>query len=123
MKRGDKTEMVTAEDLLKNTVLYKVSHHGSHNATVKDKGLELMTHPDLVAMIPEKEKSYNGILYKPLIDRLRKLCKGRVVISADENFPPEDLRDKRPRELSSAEWKAFKADLDVKPLYVEYTVR
>ncbi|MBS0264518.1 MAG: hypothetical protein JSS02_21465, partial [Planctomycetes bacterium] len=58
VKRDGKTETVTAQDLLANTVLYKVSHHGSHNATVKEKGLEMMTHPDLVAMIPEKEKSY-----------------------------------------------------------------
>ena len=123
MKRGDKTETLNAEDLLKNTVLYKVSHHGSHNATVKDKGLELMTHPDLVAMIPEKEDSYNGILYQPLMDRLQQLCKGRVLVSADVNFPPEDLVKKRPPELSSAEWKSFKDDLTVKPLYIEYTVR
>jgi hypothetical protein len=123
VKRGDKTETVTAEDLLKNTVLYKVSHHGSHNATVKDKGLELMTHSDLVAMIPEKEKSYNGILYQPLIETLRKRCKGRVLISADAKFPPEDLVKKLPPELSAAEWKAFKADLTVERLYVEYTVR
>jgi hypothetical protein len=123
VKRGDKTETITAKDLLKNTVLYKVSHHGSHNATVKDRGLELMTHPDLVAMIPEKEKSYNGILYKPLIDRLRKLCKGRVLISADVDYPPEDLLTKRPPELPAAEWKSFKADLTVERLYVEYTIR
>lgn len=122
-KRGNKTETITATDLLKNTVLYKVSHHGSHNATVKDKGLELMTHPDLVAMIPEKEKSYNGILYKPLLDRLRQLCKGRIVISADAKHPPENLLKTRPPELSSAEWKSFKDDLTVEKLYVEYTVR
>jgi hypothetical protein len=123
VKRDGETITVTAEDLLKNTVLYKVSHHGSHNATVKHQGLELMTHPDLVAMIPEKERSYNGILYRPLVERLRKLCKGRVIISADKDFPPEDLLANRPQELSSTEWLAFKADLVVTPLYVQYTVR
>jgi hypothetical protein len=123
VKRGNKEVTVTAKDLLRNTVLYKVSHHGSHNATVKEQGLELMTHPELVAMIPEKEKSYNGILYKPLVDRLRQLCKGRVIVSADKDFPPEDLLAKRPRELSPAGWQAFKDNLEVKPLYVEYTIR
>jgi hypothetical protein len=123
VKRGDKPETITVEDLLKNTVLYKVSHHGSYNGTVKDKGLEMMTHPDLVAMIPEREESYNGILYKPLIDHLRKRCKGRVIISADVAYPPEELVRKRPPELSAAEWKSFKADLTVEPLYVEYTIR
>lgn len=118
-----KWEEISKDAELKSTVLYKVSHHGSHNATVRAKGLDLMTHPDLVAMIPEKEKSYNGILYKPLLRRLRKRCKGRVLISADAEFRPEDLLKKRPSELSAAEWKAFKANLTVDQLYVEYTIR
>ena len=123
VKRGLKTETVTAEDLLNNTVLYKVSHHGSHNATVKEKGLEMMTHSDLVAMIPEKEKSYNGILYEPLIKRLNELCKGRVIVSADVKHPPENLVKKRPAGLTESEWKEFKTDIDVTQLYVEYTVQ
>ncbi len=122
-KRGSTTETLTAEDLLRNTVLYKVSHHGSHNATVKDKGLELMTHPDLVALMPEKEDSYSGIPYEPLMTRLNELCKGRVLVSADVNFPPESLIRKRPPEMSDSEWKAFKANVVVDRLYVEYTVR
>lgn len=121
--RDGKTLTVTAEDLLNNTVLYKVSHHGSHNATIKDQGLEMMTHPDLVAMIPEKEKSYPGILYEPLFDRLTELCKGRVLVSADVDHPPEDLVKKRPPQLSAAEWKSFKDDLAVEPVYIEFTVR
>lgn len=123
VKRGTRTETITAADLLENTVLYKVSHHGSHNATVKDQGLEMMTHPELVAMIPEKEKSYSGILYEPLLDRLNELCKGRVLISADKDYPPEELEKKRPKQLSVAEWKEFKSNLVIKDLYVEYTVQ
>jgi len=34
---------VTGPDLLKRTIFYKVGHHGSHNATLRDNGLELMT--------------------------------------------------------------------------------
>lgn len=33
---------VTGPDLLGRTVFYKVGHHGSHNATLRDKGLETM---------------------------------------------------------------------------------
>jgi beta-lactamase superfamily II metal-dependent hydrolase len=40
----------TTDDLLARTVLYKVGHHGSHNATLVA-GLEKMTHPDLAALI------------------------------------------------------------------------
>ena len=123
VKRGSKTETRTAEDLLKNTVLYKVSHHGSHNATIKGKGLELMVHPDLVAMMPEKEDCYNGIPYPELMEHLNERCKGRVLVSADVNFPPEDLLKKRPPGLSAAEWKAFKNDVVVDPIFIEYTVR
>jgi len=40
----------TSYSLLQNTVLYKVGHHGSHNATLVE-GLEKMEHEELVAMI------------------------------------------------------------------------
>ena len=122
VKKGSTTEKRTAKDLLNNTVLYKVSHHGSHNATVKEKGLELMIHPELVAMIPEKEDSYSGILYQPLLDRLNELCKGRVVISADAKYPPDELKKNAPAGLSSPEWESFKDQLTITPLYVEYTI-
>ena len=35
-------ETVTGTDLLKRTVFYKVGHHGSLNATLKEKGIQLM---------------------------------------------------------------------------------
>jgi hypothetical protein len=34
---------MTGPDLLARTVFYKVGHHGSHNATLREKGLEMMT--------------------------------------------------------------------------------
>ena len=43
---------VKSDDLLARTVLYKVGHHGSHNATLREKGLELMASGELAAMIP-----------------------------------------------------------------------
>lgn len=49
---------VKLDDLLARTVLYKVGHHGSHNATLKD-ALEKMTRPDLVALIPVHKKDPN----------------------------------------------------------------
>jgi hypothetical protein len=52
-KQGDKT--ITVPDLLARTVFYKVGHHGSHNATLREQGLELMAHPDLLAYIPVDE--------------------------------------------------------------------
>jgi Metallo-beta-lactamase superfamily len=45
-------QTVTAADLLARTIFYKVGHHGSHNATLKEKGLERMTSNRLAAVIP-----------------------------------------------------------------------
>jgi hypothetical protein len=83
----------------------------------------MMTHPELVAMIPEKEKSYSGILYRPLLDRLEELCKGRVIVSADVNHTPEKLIKKRPAQISASEWKEFKENLTIEKLYVEYSIQ
>ena len=51
---------LTATDILNRTRLYKVGHHGSHNATLRGKGLELMTHPGLVAMCSTVEDEAAG---------------------------------------------------------------
>ena len=46
---------VTGPDLLKRTIFYKVGHHGSHNATLKEHGLEQMTQLK-AAIVPVDEK-------------------------------------------------------------------
>ncbi len=43
---------LTSADLLARTRFYKVGHHGSHNATMKQDGLERMTSGELVSMVP-----------------------------------------------------------------------
>jgi beta-lactamase superfamily II metal-dependent hydrolase len=121
--RNDQKQKVNARKLLNNTVLYKVGHHASHNATLKDLGLELMIHDDMVALIPEKEKQYNGIPYKKLIDRLKEKTRGRTIFSADNNNKAEDVLTAKPAGLSPAEWKAFNDNIEISKLFVEYTVR
>lgn len=82
---GDERE-VTAADLLARTVFYKVGHHGSHNATAKGSGLELMG-DDLVAFIPVDRaialgRNPKGSWKMPaqaLYERLLQKCNGRVV--------------------------------------------
>lgn len=56
VEAGGAERAVTATDLLHRTALYKVGHHASHNATIKDKGLELMRRDDLIALIPVDRK-------------------------------------------------------------------
>ena len=46
---------VEIHELLSRVRLYKVGHHGSHNATIRMPGLESMTHPGLEVMIPVVE--------------------------------------------------------------------
>ena len=50
--RGGIIRTFTVTQLLRDTVFYKVGHHASHNATVREKGLELMKRGDLVAIFP-----------------------------------------------------------------------
>jgi len=75
---------VTAESLLNRTILYKVGHHASHNATLREQGLEMMTDPKLVAMIPvvsavsDTKKGWH-MPYVPLLERLVAKTEGRVL--------------------------------------------
>jgi hypothetical protein len=69
------TEKTDAHQLLSQTVLYKVAHHGSHNATPKTYGLELMTHPDLRALVPVDHAIAQAARYgeMPLVNIMKAL--------------------------------------------------
>jgi len=120
--RGDR-QQVTAADLLKRTVLYKVGHHGSHNATLREKGLERMLSPDLVAMIPVNhdmavKKKWN-MPFPPLLDRLEQKTSSRV-IRIDDAAPVKD--QPVPNGVTPGLWNAFQASLATTRLYFEFTV-
>lgn len=79
------------EDLLSRTVFYKVAHHLSHHGTAVRLGMELMTHPDLVAMATLdynvissgwKNTMPNKLLLRDLISK----TKGRLIIMNDQNI-------------------------------------
>lgn len=116
---------ITAAELLHRTVLYKVGHHASHNATLEAGGLELMTDPELVAMIPVDEamahKPKGGsptgwdMPFAPLLLSLQEKAKGRV-LRADSGAPPRSSR------LSPEEWQAFEKRCTFTPDYVELTI-
>ncbi len=84
------TETLSIDRLLSRTILYKVGHHASHNATLREGGLELMTDPRLCAMIPlvqkvaseQKTKSAPKgwqMPYENLDKRLKERTRGRIV--------------------------------------------
>jgi len=113
-----------AADLLRRTALYKVGHHASHNATLREKGLELMERPDLVAMVPVDEamahrpKGGNpdgwDMPFPPLLVRLQEKARGRV-LRADAGAPA-------PEDLDPADREAFAAGRIETPLYLEITI-
>jgi Metallo-beta-lactamase superfamily len=81
---------VTGPDLLARTVFYKVGHHGSHNATLREKGLELMKSPELVAFIPvnqemARKKGWNEMPLPGLVGALADKTKGRL-LQADVDY-------------------------------------
>jgi len=117
---------VRAHDLLARTVFYKVGHHGSHNATLKDGGLEAMSHPGLVAAIAVDEQFANktkkwACRPESLYPRLLEKARGRV-LRADGKGRRRPIRNAgTPTERL---WKAFAARVEVDPgtpsLYVDY---
>jgi hypothetical protein len=118
---------VTAEDLLRRTVFYKVGHHGSHNATFRDRGLERMQSPELTVMIPvdretagkPKGSSREGwkMPFEPLLKRLKEKTGERVIqadVGVEATEPPEGV--------TAEEWQAFQQRLEETEDYLEYTV-
>jgi len=115
---------VTAADLLRRAVVYKVGHHASHNATVTGKGLELMERDDLVAMIaldhevainkrPHRWEMPAPALYRRLLEKT-----GGRVLRSDIGWADDDAAE---RVIPKAEREAGRAgaDVDVTNLYVE----
>ncbi|MCP4410939.1 MAG: hypothetical protein GY807_25000 [Gammaproteobacteria bacterium] len=117
----------TATDLLKRTRVYKTGHHGSHNATLRELGLEIMEHPDLIAMVPvyhevAVKKKWHEMPLNSLMQRLREKAEGRVLRS-DQDFPT------RPRGTRKSVWSRFqkmvhagKADEPDRGTYFEVTI-
>jgi hypothetical protein len=117
-------EMVSGGDLVRRTVLYKVGHHGSHNATLREKGLELMEQPDLVALLPvyEEQAAKMGtqgwaMPFPPLLERLEQKTQGRI-LRADLGAP------EKPEALTAEEWDAFCSQVVEDPggLWIQITV-
>jgi Predicted hydrolase (metallo-beta-lactamase superfamily) len=128
---GDRT--VTARELLGRTVLYKVGHHGSHNATMNG-ALEHETpnlawmatgdHADeFVAMIPAVKEWANTKAgwdhpLKAIKDALVKKASGRVFQT------DTDVATMRaPDGVSKKEWSAFLARATDHRLYFDWIVR
>lgn len=108
----------TTADMLKRVVLYKVGHHASHNATLKD-AFEHMTHKDLAAMIPVDETDPNITkkngwkmpahnLYNRILEKTNF-----KVLRMDQGIPPE----------CKGKNKTWERSVKINELYIELPVK
>jgi beta-lactamase superfamily II metal-dependent hydrolase len=74
---------VTGPNLLARTIFYKVGHHGSHNATLKENGLELMTNLKIAAIPVNHDmavkKRWGNMPLPALVDALVSKTGGKVL--------------------------------------------
>ncbi|HYZ23973.1 MAG TPA: hypothetical protein VE690_17635 [Rhodopila sp.] len=82
----------TTADLLSRTKFYKVGHHGSHNATLKAKGLDMMPAAGLIIFIPVVEamaqkKRWFEMPLPHLVEALREHNPDGIV-QMDKDLPP-----------------------------------
>jgi hypothetical protein len=93
---GDRT--ITGPELLRRTVFYKVGHHGSHNATLKQKGLELMAGEGFTAFVPVDQEmasklGWGRMPLQGLMEALNDQSNGRAVRTDQEyRHPPNSER-------------------------------
>ena len=124
---------ITTKDLLARTVLYKVGHHGSHNATLN--GTIDDTYANLAWMAQDEHAGeFTAMItavnewavtqndppwYHPLPSIRRALLKkaqGRV-------FQTDVDRPKKPNDVADDVWKDFEDRATFSRLYFEYVVR
>ena len=116
-------------ELLKDTVFYKVGHHGSHNGTASKSGLDMVSGKDLVAfmplvqnMIPAAWGGAKNFPAKALYDVLIEKTNGRVV-RTDEGVITKPSAVEKRKGLGAAEKSAFEKGLKKGKFWVEYGIK
>ncbi len=121
---GNKARTIKIQDLLDRTVFYKVGHHGSENASLKEY-VDLMARPELVAMLPVDEADahanrWDKMPWPPLVKHLKSQDSSdspkRVIVKMDE-FPVQ-----KPTGMSDGDWQKFKKRYEEDRFYMQYTV-
>jgi hypothetical protein len=114
---------VTIEDLFARTVLYKVGHHSSHNATLRQRGLELMTDDNLIAMVPLDKstaiKKKWPMPWPKLRTALLASTKG-CLLQVDDKTLPSSMPT--PIGTNTAAWKRFQDSVSGNEMFFEITI-
>ena len=116
------------DDLLRDTVFYKVGHHGSHNGTASKSGLDKIISENLVAMMPlvqdKVPKEWGGsknFPAGPLNEVLVTKTQGRL-IRTDQGIVTEARAKKLRSKLDVAQQKEFTSMFKKGSCYMEYTI-
>lgn len=113
---------MTCATLLSNTVLYKVSHNGARSGTATQVGLDMMTNPELVALISVDEddaRMRRWLMPAPdLLSALIRMTQGRVIRTdiGVEAGKPQDSG------LTDLEWQQFQDAVSMTDLYIDHQI-
>jgi beta-lactamase superfamily II metal-dependent hydrolase len=129
MKELKKNGGKNTEELLADTVFYKVGHHGSHNGTASHSGLDFVKNKDLVAFMPlvqdKVPKEWGGAanfpakkLYSVLIEK----SKGRLV-RTDVGLIDDAKAVQERKKLKATDRNAFMKALKKGANYFEFTIK
>ncbi|MBL8823165.1 MAG: hypothetical protein JNJ77_11300 [Planctomycetia bacterium] len=129
---SDDGNAVSAKDLLGRTVLYKVGHHCSHNATINGRpdddfpnigwmarGKFAQEFTAMITAVPKWAQTQKGWDHprKEIKDALIKKASGRV-LQTDTNL--DDIE--RPPGVSASEWDLFLRRTSGQDLFFDFTV-
>lgn len=131
-KWNDGTNTIDARDLLARTVLYKVGHHGSHNATLcgdladdhanlswMGTGKYAKEFTAMITAVNEWAMTKNDPPWRHPLPSIRKAllakAQGRV-------FQTDIKKPRRPDSASESAWQAFLNNATFDALYFDYVV-
>jgi hypothetical protein len=131
-KERDKFDLV--RDLLRRTVLYKVGHHGSHNATLD--GTDESDYPclnwmgqgkyadEFTAMITAVNKWALGVKPKPWVHPLPSIKTALHKKASGRVFQIDSPTLDKPENVSAGEWQDFqkRVQIDAGGLFFDYEV-
>jgi beta-lactamase superfamily II metal-dependent hydrolase len=129
---GEGTSRITSRDLLSRTVLYKVGHHGSHNATLL--GTAASEHPNLewLATTDSAAGEFAAMITAvnawalnqtpPWVHPLPSIKTALLEKARGRVFQTDEDHPTKPNTVSDAAWSAFTNRCTFKDLYFDYTV-
>jgi hypothetical protein len=129
----DGTSRVTAKDLLARTVLYKVGHHGSHNATLNGSHVDLYPNLSWMARSSESAREFTAMItavrpwaikQKGWDHPLKAIKDALLVKTANRVFQTDTNIDEMLPDASGGgkEWEAFLKRRSGNRLYFDYLV-